>query len=253
MKQVLTRRRFAKLAAGCGAAGALGTSQACTKEGGLVYFNPLAGPADVEGFAPEGDARVSFENGRMRMENARPPEDGQAANFVYWCPEMFPDDIEITWKFWPVREPGLCVMFFAARGLIDSGETHVLDKRLKPRAGLYDQYTNSDVSALQISYFRRQWEEERAFHLANLRRAPGFEMLAQGADPLPDVEDAAPPYEMRIRKSRDGVSFAINDLIVFKWSAPQGASWPSGGSVGFRQMAPLIAEYADLTVRSLTA
>ncbi|WP_290797089.1 DUF1961 family protein, partial [Asticcacaulis sp.] len=29
--------------------------------------------------------------------------------------------------------------------------------------------------------------------------------------------------------------------------------WPTGGSIGFRQMAPLVAEYADLEVRKFKA
>ena len=79
-----------------------------------IYENPLAAPGDVKGFAMEGEAAITFPVERMRMENMRDPEEGQAANFVYWCPEIFPDSIAISWDFWPVREPGLCILFFAA-------------------------------------------------------------------------------------------------------------------------------------------
>ncbi|MDC7692739.1 DUF1961 family protein [Asticcacaulis sp. DXS10W] len=214
----------------------------------VIYQNPLRSEADVARFKMEGDAKVAFPNNRMQLSALRDASEGQASNFVYWCPEVFPDHVEISWNFWPLREPGLCILFFAAQGL--NGE-HVLSPTLKPRAGIYDQYTKSDIEALQISYFRRRWEEERAFHLANLRYAPGFELLAQGADPLPDVEDARPPYRIRIRKSAASVAFTINDLPVVSWTGASKRKWPGKGSVGFRQMAPLIAEYADLEVRRL--
>jgi len=215
-----------------------------------IYYNPLKSPADVKDWVMEGQVGVDFDTGAMRMRNLTSAEKGQEANFVFWCPEVFPDDIEIRWNFTAVEEPGLCILFFAARGILPGGgDCHVLDKRLKPRAGVYDQYTKSDVSALQIAYFRRRWPEERAFHLSNLRRAPGFELLAQGADPLPDVKDATPPYRMRLRKGGEGVQFFINDLKVVEWAAS--GSVPGRGSLGFRQMAPLVATYSELEVFKL--
>ncbi|MGN6421679.1 MAG: DUF1961 family protein [Asticcacaulis sp.] len=216
-----------------------------------IYANPLRAPSDVAGFVMEGQALVDFDTGRMRLKNALSAAEGQASNFVYWCPEVFPDNVEFRWNFWPLEEPGLAILLFAAQGILpDMTRVPVLDKRLKPRNGVYAQYTNSDVSALTMAYFRRRWPTERAFHLCNLRRAPGFEMLAQGADPLPDVADASPPYKMRLQKRSDGVDFFMNDLPVLSWQGG-GGGLPSLGSVGFRQMAPLVAAYSDFEVWKL--
>lgn len=227
-----------------------------------IYHNPLTSPADIKDWVMEGAGHADFDTGRMRLSSELP--DAQASvfdpknqsNFVFWCPEVFPDNIEIRWNFTALREPGLSIFFFASRGILpDGGDCHVLDKRLKPRGGnVYDQYTKSDLSSLQIAYFRRRWPEERAFHLSNLRRAPGFEMLAQGADPIPEITDAKPPYRIRLTKRTTGVDFYINDLPVVQWSAgdpkPRPA-WPASGSIGFRQMAPLAATYSDLEVFKL--
>jgi hypothetical protein len=216
-----------------------------------IYANPLRAADNVKGFVMEGEALVDFDTGRMRLKNALSAAEGQASNFVYWCPEVFPDNVEFRWNFWALEEPGLAILLFAAQGLLAGGErVSVLDKRLKPRNGVYAQYTNSDVSALTMAYFRRRWPTERAFHLCNLRRAPGFEMLAQGADPLPDVDDASPPYRMRLQKRSDGVDFFMNDLPVIGWKGG-GEGSPSGGCVGFRQMAPLVAAYSDFEVWKL--
>jgi len=218
--------------------------------GHVIYENALASEADVEGFRLEGQAMISFPNGRLRMENALDPELGQQANFVYWCPEEFPSDVAISWDFWPVREPGLCILFFAARA---RGGGTIFDPGLAERTGEYQQYHHGDINAFHISYFRRRWPEERAFHTCNLRKSYGFHMVAQGADPLPDVDDADPPYHITLIKEGPEVTFAINDLPLVHFVDDGETFGPllGGGKIGFRQMAPLIAEYANLKVRAV--
>lgn len=219
--------------------------------GNIIYQNALTDPTDVVGFKMEGDAAVTFPQGRMRMENCRDPEEGQAANFVYWCPENFPHDIVVSWDWWPIREPGLCILFFSAIG----GEGQDLfDPALNERHGAYNQYHSSDINALHVSYFRRKNPDERAFHTCNLRKSHGFHLVCQGADPLPSVDDATPPYRIRLVKCADTVSFSINDLEIFEWVDDGETYGPllGGGKIGFRQMAPLIGEYANLVVRGVT-
>lgn len=218
--------------------------------GEVVYENPLATAQDVKGFRLEGQARISFPNGRLRMENALEAELGQKSNFVYWCPEEFPADVSITWDFWPIREPGLCILFFAAKGR--NGES-IFDPALAERVGEYNQYHHGDINALHVSYFRRRWPEERAFHTCNLRKSYGFHLVAQGADPIPSVEDADSPYHIHLIKCGGLVTFAINDLEVFRFEDDGQTYGPllDGGKIGFRQMAPLVGEYANLVVRTV--
>src|SRR5438876_6559259 len=64
-----------------------------------LYTNTLATERDVQGFRLEGSAAITFPNHRLRMTSLRDPKEGQAANFVFWCPEEFPSDIEVTWEF----------------------------------------------------------------------------------------------------------------------------------------------------------
>ena len=54
-----------------------------TALGETIYHNALAVESDVAGFRLEGEAEISFGNGRMRMENLRDPSEGQKSNFVY--------------------------------------------------------------------------------------------------------------------------------------------------------------------------
>lgn len=209
----------------------------------MAYHNPLSSTRDIAGFRLEGDGVASFPQGRLRLESRRPPEDGQDANIVLWCPADFGPDIVVRWDFWPVREPGLAILFFHARGR--AGED-LFD--LAPRTGPYEQYHHGDLNAYHVSYFRRMWPEERRLHTCNLRKSYGFHLVAQGPDPLPAVLDARGPYRMRLTVQRGEITFEVAGLTAFRWRDDEPLA---GGRVGFRQMSLMIGEYADLHITEL--
>ncbi|MFW5802528.1 MAG: DUF1961 family protein [Verrucomicrobiota bacterium] len=222
----------------------------------LIYDNPLATPADIEGWRMEGDGVSSFPLGRMRMEGTRDPEEGQAANIVHWCPEPLPDYIRISFDFYPIQEPGLCILFLAAKGR--NGED-VLDPSLAERNGPYNQYHHGDINALHVSYYRLKHPSERALLMCNLRKSYGHHMVAQAASPIPPVALARPPYRVAVTKA--GPHFQIHigqgdhpDLRVLDWTDDGQSYGPvlTSGKIGFRQMTPMIAEYANLKVHRVT-
>ncbi|UOY88695.1 YesU family protein [Bacillus glycinifermentans] len=221
------------------------------REGDVIYRNSLSSGGEVRGWVMEGRGKISFPEGRLHMENELDPERyGDDAHFVYWCPETFPDKIMIQWDFYPVREPGLCMIFFAACGL--HGED-LFDPRLAKRSGRYPEYHSGDINALHLSYFRHKHDNERAFRTCNLRKSRGFHLVKEGADPLPPADDAMPPYRMKLIKDRAYVHFSINGLSILEWKDDGRRFGPvyGGGKIGFRQMAPLVAAYANLEVRRL--
>jgi len=218
----------------------------------VLYENALAGPGDIAGWRMEGEGATSFPLGRMRMEGTRDPSEGQAANIVHWCPEPFPDHIRIRWDFHPIQEPGLCILFFAAKGR--NGED-VLDPSLAERNGPYDQYHHGDINALHVSYYRLKHPDERAFLLCNLRKSYGFHMVAQGPGPIPPVAQAIPPYRVAVTKAGPRFELHIGqgehpDLCVLRWTddGERYGAVLGDGKIGFRQMTPMIAEYANLKV-----
>lgn len=216
----------------------------------LIYDNPLKSEEDIKGFVLEGKAGISFENGCMRIESTIAPKEAQKANYVLWCDRDFPSDMQIEWDFKPVKEPGLAMIFVAARGI--NGED-IFDKSLAARTGEYQQYHHGDINAFHISYFRRKEIDERKFHTCNLRKSYGFYLVAQGADPIPDVADIEDFYNMKIVKKDNRISLSINDLKVFEYE-DDGKTYGQllgGGKVGLRQLAPMIAEYANLKVYEL--
>lgn len=213
----------------------------------LIYENPLSSLEDVKDFVLEGKALISFPEGKMRLESVISPEEGQKANYVYWCPEDFPSDVCIEFNFKPIKEPGLGMLFFAAKG---RGGEDIFNPTLAKRTGEYIQYHHGDINAFHVSYFRRKEPDERQFHTCNLRKSYGFYLVSQGADPIPDVSDVTDPYHLSLKKKGNCVSFSVNGLKVFEFEDDGETYGPllSGGKIGFRQLAPMIGEYSDLKV-----
>ncbi|MDP9982415.1 hypothetical protein J2W14_001803 [Pseudarthrobacter oxydans] len=216
--------------------------------GELLYNNPLAGPADVADWVPEGPLNVGSRDGALELSGSLHDEEfGDHAHWTFWCPVEFPDGIRISWEFLPLAEPGLAMVFFAAEG---QGGRDLFSPGLAARTGYYPQYHPGDIDALHVSYFRHKHASERAFRTCNLRKSAGFELVAQGADPLPPTEDALDFYRMAVVKDGPQVAFSINGLTLFEWT-DQSDSVLAGGRLGFRQMAPLKAAYRNLRVEKI--
>ncbi|MEJ7691831.1 DUF1961 family protein [Daejeonella sp.] len=216
----------------------------------LIYHNPLATPENIKGFVMEGEALVSFVDNRLQLQNKLDPSQGQKSNFVYWCPMHFPENIAITWDFYPIKQPGLCILFFAAQG--KNGED-VMAKSLNRRTGEYGQYHHGDINAYHLSYFRRKDPIEIQLQVCNLRKSYGFHMVSQGADPIPNVGYAKPPYHLKLVKYENQITFYINGLKILHYQDNEELGKVlKGGKIGFRQMAPLVAQYSNLKVFELS-
>ncbi|KAL6705338.1 hypothetical protein ACN47E_007148 [Coniothyrium glycines] len=213
----------------------------------LLYRNTFNSSDAINGWIAEGFLEASVNNNTLELKGAGGPDD----YFVYWLPEVFPDCIRISWEFSPRQEPGLAMFFFGATSIAGGS---IFDESLKPRNGSYPQYHSSDIRLLHASYFRRRWPEERAFHLANLRKSPGFNLVAQGADPLPPVDDAKGAfYKIEVVKDKRQVKFSINGLSIFTFNDIKSDTGPvvRGGRIALRQMQPLVAQYRNLEVWQL--
>ncbi|GAA5202808.1 DUF1961 family protein [Microbacterium jejuense] len=212
----------------------------------LLYRNALGAASDLDGWAGEGPVGARDAGGAVELFAAGGFDD----HWTLWCPEVFPDRLRITWEFSPRAEPGLAMLFFGAASTAGGG---IFDDGVAHRTGQYPQYHSGDIRTLHVSYFRRRWEDERAFHTCNLRKSPGFHLVAQGADPLPPVVDTMDAfYRIEVVKDAAHVAFSIDDLPLFSWTDDE-STGPRvrGGRIGFRQMSPLVARYRNLEVHAL--
>jgi hypothetical protein len=78
-------------------------------------------------------------------------------------------------------------------------------------------------------------------------------MVAQGADPIPPVIHAMSPYHIRVVKVGSTIEFFIDELSIFKFEDDGKTYGPvlEKGKIGFRQMAPFVAEYSNLQVQAV--
>ena len=111
-----------------------------------LYSSALSGPEDLADWILEGPMVASFPTGRLRLESAAEPAEGQAANFVAWLPVEHQGDVRISWSFRPLREPGLAMIFWAAQAR-GGGSLH--DPALPARTGEYEQYHSGAIDALK--------------------------------------------------------------------------------------------------------
>lgn len=217
--------------------------------GEIIYENPLSGVESVENWIKEGEVITRTWENKLLMKNKLDPEQyGDDAHWLLWCPVEMPDQVMIEWDFYPLKEPGLCMIFFAAKG---RNSEDLFDESLPRRTGYYPQYHSGAINALHLSYFRHKHPDERAFRTCNLRKSHGFHLVTYAADPLPPVEDTISPYHMKLIKYNQYVQFYINELLILNW-VDDGASYGpvlQGGRIGFRQMAPMVAAYANLSVK----
>ncbi|WP_163581835.1 DUF1961 family protein [Gracilibacillus saliphilus] len=217
--------------------------------GEILYKNDLTGTDSVTDWIKEGQVKTSTWNNKLLLENRLDPEEyGDRAHWLLWCPIEFPDRIMIEWDFYPLEEPGLCMLFFAATGRNDED---LFDPSLPKRTGYYPDYHSGAINTLHLSYFRHKHAEERAFRTCNLRKSHGFHLVTQAADPLPPVEDANYPYHMKLIKYDEYVQFSINNLLILEWIDDGTSFGPvlQGGKIGFRQMAPMVAAYSNLSIK----
>jgi len=224
-----------------GVEGGLGTAE--FEIGELIYENPLSSEEDIEDVviesSEEDQPRITFENGRMRLESD--------VHFLFWFPGDFPDNIAVSWDFLPEVDDGLAMFWFCAKGR--EGED-LFDPALEERTGDYSQYNQGDINAYHISYFRRNPWDDPHINTVNLRKSYGHELVALGPNPIPNIdsvkEHIEEPYRVQLIKSGPHIRMSINEMVVLEWK-DEGEYWEDG-KIGFRQMANLAAEYADLRV-----
>lgn len=217
----------------------------------ILYRNALTCADDLSDWIVEGPMVSSFPAGRLRMESAADPAEGQAANFVAWLPVQHTGDVRVSWDFRPLREPGLAMIFWSALG---QGGDSIHDAALPTRTGEYDQYHSGAIDAYHLSYYRRMWASERSLHTCNVRKSHGFHLVAQGPDPLPAVLDADRDYHLELTWTGTTVEFTVEGLTALRWTDDGTVGGPAhtrGGAIGLRQMAPLIAEYSNLVVEAI--
>lgn len=214
-----------------------------------VYMSHFDQPDALKDWKLEGGKRMALKSGRLILEST-PPEGEPSANdnhLVCWLTKEMPADFLLEFTVCPQnRKHGLNIVFFNARG--KNGES-IFAPTLKPRNGLFAQYTNGDLNNYHISY----WAGDRG--TTNLRKNAGFHLLATGKDLIAPAP-ANVFQTVRVYKRGGMIRLTVDDIISLafiddgkKW----GPVWNQPGWIGLRQMAHTVhCEYGYLKVYRLT-
>lgn len=223
----------------------LGALEAASRRGSKIYARALTAPGDIAGWKLEGPGIVEFRDGWMQMKSQRP--DGPQGHLVNWCPENFPDRFMAEWDFELLAEKGLCILFFAANG---QGQRDLFDPSLKPRQGVFDQYTNGDIDCYHISYFANTPNEPR--RVANLRKNAGFYLISNGPVGVPKVTLGEAHHALLIKDGAH-VQMAVDGHKIIDYTDDGQRAGPvwGAGKIGFRQMQWTSARYRNFAVYNL--
>ena len=140
----------------------------------------------------------------------------------------------IEFDFTPLSSAPLHMLMFCGSGL--EGES-VFDTSLPARYGVEDE-TMYDMAMYRVSFFHKSRRK------ANLRRAPGKIMVAQGEDVVAS-KDWTPTSRCRVERINGIVRFLINGKESFSYKDEQPLK---GGNWGFRLMACAKGAYDNIKV-----
>lgn len=209
--------------------------------GDLLYQTNLAAATDVAEWVMEGPGRVTFRDGWMEMESPN-----QEFHHVFWCPQEFPDRFIAEWEAQNLDPAGgLCILFFAARGV--AGED-VFDTSLPQRDGTFRWYTSDRLRSYHISYYANTPDKPDRGR-ANLRKNNQFRLVQEGREGIPAASIAV--HRLQLIKDGPHIQLFVDDRKVIDWSdTPENDPRPpyEDGKIGFRQMRWTRFRYRNLRV-----
>ena len=114
------------------------------KKQSVLYQNKFSTPDYIKDWVLEGDAKVFIKNNWLEMYST-----DQKSHHVFWCPKEIPANFIAEWELQNLNtDAGLCIVFFAAKGINGKDVMHASQKK---RTGIFKQYTKGDLNNYHIS------------------------------------------------------------------------------------------------------
>ncbi len=150
----------------------------------------------------EGTGSAVVGNGRLRMR-----EDSSGVGMVLWTKADIPDSVVTTFDIEFSENTCIGVFFFSGSN-VDGSQ---FEQASQSRVGEYDEYIRGDLNNYSLS-LHRYWPDGRNNPGSNLRRNPGFHLLAR-ADPDP-VLAADSVYLVKVEKAQGEIRVFVNDSLT---------------------------------------
>jgi Domain of unknown function (DUF1961) len=219
--------------------------EVATRLGPLLYESTFKDAASIAGWVMEGPGLTAFQDGWMVVSSSKP--NGPEGHAVVWCPMDFPERFVAEWDVQILSKTGLCIVFFAARGL--EGED-VFDPSLPQRTGVFSHYTSGSINCYHISYFANTPQAPGRI-TSNIRKNSGFYLVSNGPPGVPPGSQQV--HRVRLVKDAAHTQLQVDGNVVID-STDEGHRYgPTlrGGKIGFRQMQWTVAGYRNFRVHGL--
>ena len=199
------------------------------QKGKLLYSNDFSRKKDLKNWVMEGPGETRFENGWMHLFS---PD--EQYHHVYWCPQDFPDSIIVEWEAQNMEpDAGLCILFFAARGI--NGED-IFNPALPVRDGNFRWYIKDKLRSYHISYYANTPKKPDRGS-AHLRKNNNFMLVQSGPEGIPT--HSTDIHHMKLIKNGPHITMYVDERKIIDWTDTlQNESRPyyKSGKIGLRQM-----------------
>lgn len=210
----------------------------------LLYHNSLSSTDSLEGWKMEGAGKIECKDGWMTIFS-----ENEKGHHVFWCPVNFPENFIAEWEVKNLNtKAGLCIVFFAAKGL--NGED-IFDSKLPKRNGTFKQYTNGAMNCYHVSYYANA-KGEKGRETANLRKNRGFKKVQAGEPGIP--LNSTNIHKIQLIKNKGHITMFIDNRKIIDWTDDGKKYGPilTDGKIGFRQMKWTRFAYRNFNVWSIT-
>ncbi len=210
------------------------------EKGNLLYSNPLAIERDTAGWIMEGFGKIELKDNKLYMYS--PSEEG---HHVYWCPIDFPEDFIAEWEVQNLHtEVGLCIVFFASKGL---NNEDIFSTFLPKRNGTFKNYTNGAINNYHISYYSNS-KDHPGRETAHLRKNSGFHLIQSQYPGIPIK--SLDLHKIKLLKYKGHIQLFIDNRITIDWQddGQKFGKILTDGKIGFRQMKWTHFTYSNFNV-----
>ncbi len=188
----------------------------------------------------EGPGHIAFKDGWMQMQSVK-----EKGHHVFWCPQNLPENFIAEWEVQNLHtEAGLCIVFFAAKGL--KGED-IFPPDLPKRDGSFNGYIKGAINNYHISYYANG-KDDPGREIANLRKNKGFYKVQSEHPGIPINSTAA--HKIRLVKLGGLIQMFVDERKIIDWTddGKTHGQILGDGKLGLRQMKWTQFAYRNLKV-----